>query len=69
MTTIDLANNGNTLYAIWNAEFQMKIPGQEGTMEGNGILRVVLKDGKVAVWTFFEDPTPFVAMAMKGQMG
>lgn len=37
-------------------------------MEQRGILHCVRKNGKVDVWTMYEDPTPFVAMAMAGQM-
>jgi hypothetical protein len=67
--SLDLvAGNANTLYATWEAVWEVKIPGQEGTMEQRGILHCVRKNGKVEVWTMYEDPTPFVAMAMAGQM-
>jgi len=45
----------------------LKIPGNEGVMEQHGIIHCVRKNGKVGVWTMYEDPTPFVEMAMKGQ--
>ncbi|RFU26457.1 hypothetical protein B7463_g9896, partial [Scytalidium lignicola] len=68
VTNLDLVNDGNAFYAAWDAEFELRIPGQEGVMEGRGIIHCVRKDGKVGVWTMYEDPTPFVQMAMKGQM-
>lgn len=37
-------------------------------MEQKGIVHCVRKGGKVGFWTMYEDPTPFVAMAMSGQM-
>jgi hypothetical protein len=63
-----VAGNANALYATWEAVWEVKIPGQEGTMEQRGILHCVRKNGKVEAWTMYEDPTPFVAMAMAGQM-
>jgi hypothetical protein len=45
------------------------IPGQEGIVGWGGILHCVLQGEKVKVWTMYEDPTPFVEMAMKGQFG
>lgn len=42
-------------------------------MDQQGIIHVVRREGKVAVWTMYEDPTPFVAMAtamaLAGQSG
>lgn len=64
----DLVADGTRLYAVWDAEFDLKIPGQESVMEGRGILYIEFIGKKVKVWTFYEDPTPFVEMAMKGQM-
>ena len=67
--SLDLvAGNSNALYATWEAVWEVKIPGQEAVMEQRGILHCVRKNGKVDVWTMYEDPTPFVAMAMAGQM-
>jgi hypothetical protein len=43
----------------------LKIPGR--VMEGRGLIYCARKDGKVSVWTAYEDPTPFVEMAMKRQ--
>lgn len=37
-------------------------------MLAGGILHVVLKNGKIGVMTAYEDPTPFVKMAMGGTM-
>jgi hypothetical protein len=37
-------------------------------MEGRGILYCARKDGKISARTAYEDPTPFVEMAMKRQM-
>ncbi len=65
--TVDLVNNSDAFYATWDAEFELKVPGREGIMEGRGIAHCVRKDGKVSVWTMYEDPTPFVEMAMKRQ--
>lgn len=39
-----------------------------GGMEGHGIFYCVLKDRKIEVMTAYEDPTPFVEMAMQGGM-
>jgi hypothetical protein len=61
-------NDGKTFYAAWDAVFDLKIPGQECEMEGNGIMYCVREGGKFKIMTAYEDPTPFVAMAMKGQM-
>lgn len=38
-------------------------------MEGHGIMYCVREDGKFEAMTAYEDPTPFVEMAMKGLMG
>lgn len=66
---VDIVDDGKTFYAAWDAEFEMKIPGREGTMEGNGIMYCVREGGKFEIMTLYEDPTPFVEMAMQGQMG
>ncbi|PMD15902.1 hypothetical protein NA56DRAFT_709279 [Hyaloscypha hepaticicola] len=69
ITNLDLvAGDANALYATWEAVWEVKIPGQEAVMEQRGILHCVRKNGKLCVWTMYEDPTPFVAMAMAGQM-
>lgn len=69
---VDVVVDGNAFYARWDARFDMKLPGFEGVIEGNGIIHVVLKEGKVLEFTSIEDPTPFVAMATamaaKGQV-
>ena len=57
---------GKVFYAAWDAEYEMKVPGLEGGMEGSGIMYCVREGGKFQVLTAYEDPTPFVAMAMKG---
>lgn len=36
-------------------------------MAQNGIARVTRENGKVKIWTMFEDPTLFVEMAMQGK--
>ncbi len=46
----------------------MKVPGREGVMEGKGIIYCTREGGKAKIWTAYEDPTPFVRMAMQGQM-
>lgn len=63
---IDIVDDGKTFYASWDEVFELKIPGNEGKMEGNGIMYCVLEEGKFKTLTAFEDPTPFVGMAMKG---
>lgn len=35
-------------------------------MQQQGLMHVVKKGGKVKEWRIYEDPTPFVEMAMKG---
>lgn len=61
---------GKAYYATWNAAYRMKLPGQEEfELPGSGILHCVLKDGKVSTFTLYEDPTPFVDMALAGKMG
>jgi hypothetical protein len=65
----DVVNDGNSFYATWEDQFQVKIPRQEHIMEQRGIAHIVKKGGKIGTWTMYEDPTPFVAMAMQGQMG
>lgn len=65
----DLVKDSQAFYAAWAASFEIKLPGQEGTLEGGGIMYCVREGGKAKVWTAYEDPTPFVEMAMKGQMG
>ncbi len=65
---VDVVNYSSAFYATWDAEFDLKIPGWEGVVNGSGIIHCVRKDGKVGVWTMYEDPTPFVEMAMKGQV-
>jgi hypothetical protein len=65
----DVVNDGNSFYATWEDQFQVKIPGQEHIMEQRGIAHIVKKGGKIGTWTMYEDPTPFVEMAMQGQMG
>jgi hypothetical protein len=47
----------------------LKIPGQEGSFEQHGLIYCIREGGKVKVITLYEDLTPFVAMAIKGQMG
>jgi hypothetical protein len=47
----------------------VKIPGRERLMDQHGIIHCVRKDGKVGVWTMYEDPTPFVEMAINSQSG
>jgi hypothetical protein len=37
-------------------------------MEGRGIFYYVHKDGKASILIAYEDLTPFVEMAIKGQM-
>jgi hypothetical protein len=37
-------------------------------MEQRGIMYCVQEGGKFKVMTLYEDPTPFVAMATKGQL-
>lgn len=66
----DLVNYSSAFYAVWDTEFEFKAPGQESfSFPGGGILYCQREDGKVKLMTAYEDPTPFVAMAMKGQMG
>lgn len=68
---VDLVKDSDSFYATFEAQFEVKIPGQEQLMDQNGIIYIVRREGKVAVWTMYEDPTPFVAMAakMSGQSG
>jgi hypothetical protein len=37
-------------------------------MEQQGIIYCAREGGKAGQFTLYEDPTPFVAMAMKGQV-
>jgi hypothetical protein len=53
-------------YAVWDATFDFKVPGQEGELQGSGIMYILREGGKAKIWTAYEDPTPFVAMAAKG---
>lgn len=50
-------------------QFELKIPGQEGSFAHHGIIYCIREGGKVKVITLYGDPTPLVAMAIKGQMG
>ncbi|KAG0645709.1 hypothetical protein D0Z07_8785 [Hyphodiscus hymeniophilus] len=63
-----VSGDGDTFYAAWKGDFYLKIPGQEGKMEQGGIMYIVLEGGRIKTWTAYEDPTPFVEMAMKMQM-
>ncbi|KAH8810924.1 hypothetical protein F5884DRAFT_830864 [Xylogone sp. PMI_703] len=67
ITHVDVVNGGSAYYATFEAEFDVRVPGQEGVMEGRGIIHCILKDGKVAVWTMYEDPTPFIELALRAQ--
>lgn len=60
-------NENQAFYAAYEAEFDFKVPGQECVLEGRGIMYVVREGGKAKIYTAYEDPTPFVEMAMKGQ--
>jgi hypothetical protein len=61
-----LVQDKDAFYATFEDVFEVHIPGQEGSMKQSGLMHVVREGGKVKAWTIYEDPTPFVEMAMKG---
>lgn len=67
-TTLDLVEGKpSTFYATYEAVFEIRMPGQEPMdMPQGGLMRVVREGGKAKEWTMYEDPTPFVMMAMQG---
>ncbi|KAH8787218.1 hypothetical protein BGZ57DRAFT_950323 [Hyaloscypha finlandica] len=69
ITNLDIVNDGSAFYATWEDVFEVKIPGRERLMDQRGIIHCVRKDGKVGIWTMYEDPTPFVEMAINRQFG
>ena len=60
-------SDSEAFYAIYDSSFDYKVPGQEAVLVTGGALYCLRQGGKAKFLTAYEDPTPFVEMAMKGQ--